>query len=160
MDRERHLMDHLRKIYGPSFSADVEQTDSGLPIPNTRVNPFSLSPASPSSMPIISSPLSKQQARHGNGMEMEILLSPSTETPGLDKSREAGEEKRQLQRDKPLLSSTATASETQNMMKQLAAVQNLVQRFERRLLMRESELIKMENEAGENSKKVREMLRI
>jgi len=109
--RERSLVEQLKKVYGPTFSTDMDlpsspsnSAEGALPASATRNN--------------LSSPLPR-------------ILSPE--------KREMGQ------------------VDSRALMEQLLSVQNLVQRFEKRLISRETELIKLEEDARQKSRVAEEL---
>ena len=120
--RERQLMEHLRKIYGPTFSLDSD-----------------LSPGSSG----------------GADTTTSFIGMPSRRLSGLVGHPNLTSPVRGVMSPAALPNSEAAASfDPAALMNQLESVQLLVQRFERRLLTRESELMRKEEEANEQVKRL------
>lgn len=167
-NREKHLTEQLKKIYGPTFSADNDMNPltpehGGI---NKRypasllLNHNGYGPNSPSSSGKL--PHEQQHRRRsGFGLVPSSLMINSTSPLSLDSvlneengfsieegSEEKGNEERKMMMD----------VEPAVLMDQLMSVQSLLERFEKRLLVRESELIKKEKEANEQMEKLQSIM--
>lgn len=149
--RERTLTEHLKKIYGPSFSIEAElsslPSSTSLGSPSSSSNPSSRRRSGPMNGFIAArSPLSPAgQLESTSQQNTYSTLSNGTSISG-DTEEEVI--------SSPVPFSLPASFDPEAMMEQLLAVQTLVQRFERRLLSRESELIKKEQDAKDEIRKL------
>ena len=140
--REKLLTEHLRKIYGPTFSVESDLLSSAAVPPAAGVD-TNLGNRSFVASPTPSSTLPCNRRTSGFG-----ALVQSTSSGSLSTATQSKKGKREQQNE----SFDAVA-----LMQQLEGVQDLVGRFERRLLIRESELLKKEEEAHLESRKLEKM---
>ena len=167
-NREKHLTEQLKKIYGPTFSADSEMNPltpehgggGGL---NKRY-PGSFMNGVGSNSPLGNGRMlggegSQQRRRSGFGIAPSFLTN-NTSPLSLDSvlNEENGfsieEEEDGGNEGKLKQHNTMMNVEPGVLMDQLMSVQSLLERFEKRLLVRESELIKKEKEANEQMEKL------
>lgn len=166
--REKLLTEQLKKIYGPTFAIETDLIAGvGVGSPFTpdghaasKRYPSSLSnlnggPSSPLNIGNNGSILSHQHHRRTSGFGLASKSSPLiSEMMSSSVNNEADQENVQVMEvavERKEIDSTA-------IMEQLCGVQALLERFEKRLLVRESELIKKEKEANEQVEKLNQIV--
>lgn len=162
LKRDKHLTEQLKKIYGSTFSVDSE------------INPLTpehggISKRFPSSLmnnghgP--SSPLSNgmfigEQHRRRSGLGLaQISARTSPLADGQDEGSLTRTEEEETAETGTIQERKVLNVEPAILMEQLLSVQSLLERFEKRLLVRESELIKKEREAAEQMEKLQLIVR-
>lgn len=158
VQREKYLTEQLKKIYGPTFSVDndlnpLTPESGGL----SKRFPTSLmhnghGPGSPLSGGMFIG--EKQRRRSGFGLLPTSSKTPSFAEEAKGETAAALSEQQVKQELGNTKDSRSTDIEPAVLMEQLVNVQSLLERFEKRLLARESELIKKEREAMEQIEKL------
>lgn len=166
-------MDHLRKIYGPTFSAEMElniaagtspSPDRSMAVLDGFRSPQSAAIPAPSksTFPSIASPSISNAGAVGPSRRPQ----DGQPNPELASTVFAGDEHQisptggiSAAATSPVLAASPLVSlSPRDLVAHLQATQDLVVRFERRLLVRETELIKMEEEARSCSAKAEKLL--
>lgn len=135
--REKLLTEHLKRIYGPTFSIEAELAAASS----------SSSPSDAGNRSFVASPC-LSGGRRTSGVAAPLARSSS------------GSLLAQLAEEPPAKRGRAAAAaqwEPEALMQSLADTQEMVGRFERRLLIRESELIKKEEEAQRESRRLEKL---